>query len=244
MSPNAAQDPQPTIQAYWSGKVEPEHRHHGEEWFERYARELLSAMPRGGTLFDVGCGACQITTYLAGAYDRVVAFDFSPSMIEAGRERAVRLHGNKITVMNGEATRFPEGAGLADVILANGVIQYLDDAALDRHLAECSRVLAPGGTVCWGQVPNAHLRWLWYSGALSNPRPPLVERLRRCAYRCRSWIQHDRGAPLWDGIGYWYTQEALRAKCAAAGFTIEFRNCWYYEYRFHALLRRAGAPPA
>lgn len=238
-------DIQAASRAFWSGKVNAEHRHADEHWFERYAQELLALMPSGGTLFDVGCGSCQVTTYLASAYDRIVAFDFSASMISAARQRVNDRKLPHITVASGEATRFPDGSGQANVILTNGVIQYLDDAALEMHLAECSRVLSPGGTVCWSLVPNAHLRWLWYSGTLTNPRPPFVQRLRRrLRMTVRCWIGRRRKSPLWDGIGHWFTQEALRAKCEAAGFTVEFRNCWFYEYRFHVLLRRTVARPS
>lgn len=227
---------------YWIGRVNAEHRHADEEWFARYAHELLALMPPGGTLFDVGCGSCQMTTYLAGAYDRIVAFDFSESMLEAARKRIAGQGLTNMTVLTGEAAHFPEGAGLADVILANGVVQYLDESAMKQHLAECARSLAPGGIVCWGMVPNAHLRWKWYSGVLSNPRPPLTERIHRRLRRSRDWLRH-RGGHLWDGMGHWFVQEELRRRCEAAGFDVEFRNSWYYEYRFTALLR-LRVPPA
>lgn len=225
----------------WTGKTDADHRHHDERWFARYAHELLALLPHGGTLFDVGCGSCQVTTHLANAYDRVVAFDFSESMIQAARERVREQGIDRIALMIGEATAFPEPAGTADVILANGVIQYLDAPALRRHLSECHRSLAPGGVICWGLVPNARLRWLWYAGALSNPRPPLAARLRRRWFRFRSWLLRDRGTPLWDGIGHWFVQEDLRATCEAAGFDVEFVNAWYYEYRFHVILKRRPA---
>lgn len=222
---------------YWIGKTSAEHRHVDEQWYGRYAHELLALMPHGGTLFDVGCGTCQMTTYMAGDYEHIVAFDFSESMLAVARERIAAQGLTNITVLTGEAARFPADAGQADVILANGVIQYLDGPALDQHLAECARSLRPGGVVCWGMVPNAYLRWPWFTGALSNPRPPWPQRLRRRWQRCRSWL-HARGAHLWDGMGYWFVQEDLRRRCEAAGFEVEFVNSWYYEYRFTALLRR------
>jgi cyclopropane-fatty-acyl-phospholipid synthase len=222
---------------YWIGKVNAEHRHADEPWFERYAQELAALMPHGGTLFDVGCGSCQITTYLAPAYDRIVAFDFSESMLAAARTRIAERGITNMTVLTGEAVRFPESEATANAILANGVVQYLDEAAMRRHLAECARVLAPGGVVCWGMVPNRYLRWKWYSGQLANPRPPLTERVKRRWYRSKDFMR-ARGAHLWDGIGYWFTQEEMRRVCESAGFDVEFRNSWYYEYRFTALLRR------
>lgn len=223
----------------WSTKVDAAHRHRDEVSLARYAGELQALLPAGGVLFDVGCGSCQVTTYLAPVYDRVLAFDFSESMLAAGRARVAHLGLTNVDVTAGEATRFPPAADHADAILVYGVIQYLDETALEAHLSECLRVLAPGGTILWGLVPNAHLRWLWYTGALSNPRPAFGERLRRhwrAARRAATAWRHAN--PLGDEIGRWFTQAELRRLAEAHGLEIEFRYSWFYEYRYHALLRR------
>ena len=64
-------------QAFWKDKTEAQHRHHDERWFRLYAQELLAIMPSGGTLLDVGCGAAQLTTYLAGQFDSIIGIDLS-----------------------------------------------------------------------------------------------------------------------------------------------------------------------
>jgi ubiquinone/menaquinone biosynthesis C-methylase UbiE len=225
--------------AYWEDKTDAGHRHSGNQWFELYGKELLAMIPSGGTLLDVGCGACELTTHLAGAFDNVVAIDFSDSMLAVARNRVDSEKLSQITVMKGEATRFPIAANAVDVILAYSVVQYCNVAELQAHLSECARVLKPGGRICWGLVPNARLRRLWYAGALSNPRPSLVQMFRRSLRMQHRWWSAIRKSDLlWDGIGNWFVQDELRKLCDRAGFTVEFRNCWYYEYRFHALLRR------
>jgi ubiquinone/menaquinone biosynthesis C-methylase UbiE len=226
-------------EAYWAGKVNAEHRHSDEYFFNLYAGELLALLPRGGTLVDVGCGSCQVTSHLAGAYDRVVAVDFSRSMLTAARQRLSERQISNVTLVEGDASRIPMNSGTADVILAYGVIQYLDGGALKEHLEECARILAPAGVVCWGLVPNARLRWLWYSGALSNPRPTTLRQLHRTMRMVvRQTRARWKGDLLWDGIGHWFTQEALQLGAQALGFSIEFRHSWFYEYRFHSLLRQ------
>jgi len=226
---------------FFHGRVDAGHRYSGEDWFAKYAGELLALVPRGGVLLDVGCGACQITTHLSAAYDRVIAFDLSDSMLAAARERADLFGVTNVEICSGDASRFPASVKSADVILANYMLQYLDGPALLAHLRECERVLAPGGVICWGLIPNANLRRLWYAGALSNPRPRARHMLK--AYvktRFRWWKSERRGDSLWDNIGLWFTQDELRQVAGGMGFAVEFRNSWFYEYRFHALLRRAA----
>jgi ubiquinone/menaquinone biosynthesis C-methylase UbiE len=225
--------------SFYDGRTDAGHRYSSEAWFARYAEELLALIPHGGTLLDVGCGSCQITTYLAAAFDSVVGIDPSDSMLAAARERS-RLQGaDNISVLNGDAVCFPPEVERADVILTNGVIQYLDNASLRRHLSECARILNDGGTICWALVPDANLRRLWYVGAFENPRKLLRRIIRDFARtELRWWKARRRGDILWDGIGLWFTRDELRATAEEMGFVVEFRNSWFYEYRFTALLTR------
>src|SRR5580704_10304173 len=98
---------QELTRSFYNGRTDAGHRYSSEAWLARYAEELLALMPCGGTLLDVGCGSCQITTYLAAAFDSVVGIDPSDSMLAAARERS-RLQGaDNISVLNGDAVCFP-----------------------------------------------------------------------------------------------------------------------------------------
>jgi ubiquinone/menaquinone biosynthesis C-methylase UbiE len=239
MNVSLAREIQACSRAYWKDRTGAGHRHSDNRWFQLYGQELLAMIPRGGTLLDVGCGACELTTHLAGAFDTIVAIDFSDSMLAVARKRVDREKLSQINVMKGQATQFPIAANSVDVVLAYGVVQYCSATDLQAHLSECARVLKPGGRICWGLVPNARLRRLWYAGALTNPRPSLVQMIRRSLrMQYRWWSAIRKGDLLWDDIGSWFIQDDLRKLCDRAGFSIEFRNCWYYEYRFHALLGR------
>src|SRR6185503_19530850 len=46
----------------------------------------LGADPRGGTCVEVGCGPGRMTGALAERFDRVIALDVSPAMLERARE--------------------------------------------------------------------------------------------------------------------------------------------------------------
>ncbi|HEY6328028.1 MAG TPA: class I SAM-dependent methyltransferase, partial [Blastocatellia bacterium] len=102
--------------SFYDGRTDAGHRYSGEDWFARYAEELLALIPRGGMLLDVGCGSCQITAYLAPAFERVVGIDPSDSMRAAAGERLELQGAYNLRVLEGEATCFPPEVEQADVI--------------------------------------------------------------------------------------------------------------------------------
>jgi cyclopropane-fatty-acyl-phospholipid synthase len=224
---------------HWEGRVEAGHRHTSEQWFEKYAAELSALLPREGILLDIGCGTCDFTPYLGTKFERVIGVDFSDAMLRAGAARIRQFRLENVTLLQGHATSLPAAINRADVILANQLLQYLDDDSLQKHVAECARVLAPGGLICWGGIPNLHRRQLWYAGALASQPLPIYQMLRQLL-RTRSRLRRAtrRGDELWDGIGRWFEPSKLKSLAESNGFTCEFRHSWFYEYRFHALLSR------
>jgi ubiquinone/menaquinone biosynthesis C-methylase UbiE len=100
----------------------------------------------GETILDLGCGA-GIDAILAakrtGPRGRVIALDFLPEMLartaaaaaEAGLENVETLEADM------EAIMLPDAS--VDHVISNGVINLAPRKR--RVLAECARVLAPGG---------------------------------------------------------------------------------------------------
>jgi ubiquinone/menaquinone biosynthesis C-methylase UbiE len=227
-----------SMQKYWSTRIDGEHRYSGEEWFQKYASELLAMLPCRGTLLDVGCGSCQVTTYLAPEFEQVYALDFSESMLAAARQRVESSGVTNIKLLSGTAQKFPSALARADVILTNAVVQYLTHADFCRHLQECRRILSQNGVICVALVPDMARKKTYYYGYFS---PHHFGRLRSF----RSWIyltrRRAKGYLLndlrWDGIGNWFYQADIEKAATEAGFQVEFRNSWFSEYRFHALLR-------
>jgi len=195
--------------------------------------------PCRGTLLDVGCGSCQITTYLAPEFDRVYGIDFSDTMLTAAHQRLDSLGITNIKLLSGAAQSLPAAITSADVILSCAVIQYLSLADFSQHLQECQRILNRDGVICVGLVPDAARKNTYYYGYLTANR---FRRLRVL----RSWIDITRRRVKgyfvkdlrWDGIGNWFHQADIEQAAIDAGFEVEFRNSWFSEYRFHALLRR------
>jgi len=104
----------------------------------------LGADPRGGTCVEVGCGAGRMTPALAQRFDRVLALDVSPAMLEHAR-RAVSSERVEFRAISGERLDGVADA-TADTLVCYLVLQHLPtrDSIL-TYFAEFARVLAPSG---------------------------------------------------------------------------------------------------
>jgi arsenite methyltransferase len=103
----------------------------------------------GDVILDIGCGG-GIDTVLAaqrtGPSGRVVALDFLPEMLErtAAAAREAGLDNVETLESEMEAIELPDSC--VDLIVSNGVINLSPRKA--RVMAECARVLRPGGRLC------------------------------------------------------------------------------------------------
>lgn len=104
----------------------------------------LGADPRGGVCIEVGCGPGRMTGALAERFDRVVAVDVSPAMLERARA-AVSAPNVEFRAVSGERIDGVPDAS-ADVVVCYLVLQHLPRRAfVERYFREFARVLRPGG---------------------------------------------------------------------------------------------------
>jgi SAM-dependent methyltransferase len=110
---------------------------------------------RDRAVLDVGCGAGVEVVRFAKGGARVAGVDVSSQAVKLTRQNVVQQGVRAaLAVADGEALPFPDAS--FDFVYAHGVIQY---AADDAHVvAECHRVLRPGGTAMF-QVYN-RVSWL------------------------------------------------------------------------------------
>jgi ubiquinone/menaquinone biosynthesis C-methylase UbiE len=103
----------------------------------------------GDVVLDIGCGA-GIDSILAarrvGPTGRVIALDFLPEMLERTAESSAQAGLTNVEALEGEMESIPLPDGSVDVVISNGVINLSPRKA--RVLAECARVLRPGGRFC------------------------------------------------------------------------------------------------
>jgi SAM-dependent methyltransferase len=103
----------------------------------------LGADPRGGTCVEVGCGPGRMTAGLAERFDRTIAVDVSPAMLEQARANVTDPRVD-FRAVSGERLDSIEDA-VADVLVCYLVLQHLPSrATVTTYLDEFARVLAPG----------------------------------------------------------------------------------------------------
>lgn len=109
----------------------------------------FSEVRAGDVVLDIGCGG-GIDTVLAarrtGPGGRVVALDFLPEMLERTRDAARAAGLENVEPLEGEMEAIPLPDDSVDLVISNGVINL--SARKSRALAECARVLRPGGRFC------------------------------------------------------------------------------------------------
>jgi arsenite methyltransferase len=106
----------------------------------------FAAIEEGETILDVGCGA-GIDSVLAarrtGPTGQVIALDFLPEMLERTSAAAAEAGLGNIATLDAEMEAIPLADESVDHVISNGVINL--SPRKRRVLAECCRVLRPGG---------------------------------------------------------------------------------------------------
>ncbi|CAL9607154.1 class I SAM-dependent methyltransferase [Streptomyces sp. enrichment culture] len=114
----------------------------GEPRAAAAAEAVLGLLPPDGTaLLDVACGTGIVTRQLAAARPgtRVTGVDLAAGM---ARTAAARLPGR---VVVGDSRRLPFPDASFDAVVSVWLLHLLDDLGVRGVVAECARVLRPGG---------------------------------------------------------------------------------------------------
>ncbi len=108
---------------------------------DRY-QQLVDEIEAPAHVLELGCGLHSKMWGLLERGVQVTAIDISQVAIDAAIEeyRRRELSGGELRVMNAEALEFPDDT--FDAVTGSGILHHLD---LRRGVAECARVLKPGG---------------------------------------------------------------------------------------------------
>ena len=135
--------------------------HHVGRYGARLAAGLIgvAGIRPGQRALDVGCGPGSVTRPLADLLgpENVAGVDPSESFVDACR---MRVPGADVRVGVGERLPFPDGS--FDAVLAQLVVQLMDDRA--AGVRAMARVARPGGTVAacvWDSGTMPLLRSFW-----------------------------------------------------------------------------------
>jgi ubiquinone/menaquinone biosynthesis C-methylase UbiE len=112
--------------------------------YRSLARDLAPAVPRGGTVLDVGTGPGILLAELAHRHPdlEVIGVDISADMVAAARATLAPF-GGRATVHIGDAARLPLADGSVDLVVSSLSAHHWADPA--AAVPELARVLRPGG---------------------------------------------------------------------------------------------------
>jgi len=194
---------------------------------KRGALALLSVQP-GERVLEVGVGTGAVLIELARsvtagfpagqqpASPLVSGLDLSPVMLEVARARldSVGL-GSTVELRKGDACALPYEDQTFDALFSSYVFDLLPTADIARALAECYRILRPGGRSALISLSPGR-------GAGARLFTTLYERLYR---RRPAWFAGCR--PL-----------SLAQPAATAGFTICAERSWFRGHPSEAIFAR------
>jgi ubiquinone/menaquinone biosynthesis C-methylase UbiE len=151
-----------------------------------HALRLLAARP-GEQVLEIGPGTGHALAALArsiGPDGQVTGVDLSTRMLTRTRRRAARAgYAARAALIQGDAHHLPLAAGTFDAVFMSFVLELIDTPQIPQVLAECRRVLRPGG------------RLAVVSLQLTQPLPPMT-RLYLAARRYLPGLLDYRPIPV------------------------------------------------
>lgn len=125
--------------------------YHSSSWFPirwlqgQRIRRVVAALPAEGSVLEVGCGPGYVLATVPR--EKVYGIDLSEHLVEMARQRL----GERAEIRLGSAEALPYEDGRFDAVFCTEVLEHTLEPR--TAVAECLRVLKPGGTLIL-TVPN------------------------------------------------------------------------------------------
>lgn len=117
----------------------------------------------GGRLLDVGCGSGEWILAMSQRGWTVEGCDFDQTAVENAKQRGLDVRCGSL-----EAQNYPDGS--FDAVTLNHVIEHVPDPVV--VLAECARILRPGGKLVLFTPNNASLGHRIFKASWRGLEPP------------------------------------------------------------------------
>ncbi len=122
---------------------------------------VFCKIPEGAAVLDLGCGAgldTLIAAKRAGPAGKVIAVDFSETMLERARKAAGKCGAANVEFHRADAESLPVEDASVDVALVNGIFNL--NPARRAIFEELARVVRPGGAVYASEIVIRDLPWV------------------------------------------------------------------------------------
>jgi ArsR family transcriptional regulator len=128
--------------AFFAGAAAQWDKLRTELYGDRFGMQaMLSLLPSGYVVADLGCGTGQVLADLAPHVKRVIGVDNSPAMLKAARRRTAELPN--VELKTGELAALPLDDASCDAALMLLVLTYTGDP--QHAICEMARIIKPGG---------------------------------------------------------------------------------------------------
>ncbi|MEZ5857055.1 MAG: class I SAM-dependent methyltransferase [Hyphomicrobiaceae bacterium] len=135
---------------YWNAKPSIYvNARHKQVHYRNIADGIGAHLHGRGRVLDYGCGEALFSHRVAENCDQLYLYDAAPAVRE-GLEARYSDHESIIVLGDEDLAQLPRGS--VDLVIANSVVQYLDEAGLARAIRTWKRILAPGGRVLVADV--------------------------------------------------------------------------------------------
>lgn len=185
--------------AAWPGKYAAGGRLAGRRTMLATAVRVLTAP--GGELLDFGCASGDLARHLAAAGYRVTGCDISPLMLERAAA-ADPGHAVRLVSLEPGWRELPFAPASLDTVVASSVLEYVAEPA--PVLAECARVLRPGGVLlCTVPRLDHPVRWAEWPLGLAA-RTPLAGLAGLAGPRAVQYLAYLRTSRQRHQVRWWH----------------------------------------
>jgi SAM-dependent methyltransferase len=130
---------------------QPDHETVAQAFHERLKR-LLSRLPPGSRILDLGCGTGLLTELLAADGFKVMGVDRSPRMLRIARERCAHW-GSRVTFYEGDLAKPMPARGFAMATASADIVNHIPSIAILRDIfGQVRKTLQPGAKLCFDSL--------------------------------------------------------------------------------------------
>lgn len=116
-----------------------------ETQFMHLGLEMLSVQA-GETVLEIGCGTGKALSELCHSIGSVFGLDLSPGMLQVAHKRLVKAGLEcRAHLLNGDGSAMPYANQVFSALFMSFTLELFDTPEISLVLAECLRVLQPGG---------------------------------------------------------------------------------------------------